>query len=69
MLDSTLISIMNEISDEIEKVPQSRFLPRPPGHDAPLNLETPRFQPLTSVEWLKENGLKAKKLDLYQVRL
>ena len=67
MLDSTLVSIMNEISAEIDKLPQSRFLPRPPGHDLPLQLDNPKFQPSSSVDWLRENGLKFRKLDLYQV--
>ncbi|XP_078691175.1 von Willebrand factor A domain-containing protein 3A-like [Branchiostoma floridae x Branchiostoma belcheri] len=67
MMGDALISIMNEISYEVEKLPQSRFLPRPPNHSGPLNIETPNFQPKTSEVWLKTNGLKGKKLNLYQV--
>ncbi|KAK7113358.1 von Willebrand factor A domain-containing protein 3A-like [Littorina saxatilis] len=67
MMGSALISIMNEISTEVAKLPQSRFLPRPPGHDLPLRIDIPKFQPRGSVEWLKQHGLKAKRLDLYQV--
>ncbi|WAQ95334.1 VWA3A-like protein [Mya arenaria] len=67
MMGSALISIMNEISTEVQKLPQSRFLPRPPGHDKPLKTEMPKFQPKSSIEWIKHHGLKAKQLDLYQV--
>ncbi|XP_076458970.1 von Willebrand factor A domain-containing protein 3A-like isoform X2 [Babylonia areolata] len=67
MMGSALISIMNEIKTEVAKLPQSRFLPRPPGHDLPLRVDVPKFQPRGSVEWLKQHGLKAKHLDLYQV--
>ncbi|XP_074648285.1 von Willebrand factor A domain-containing protein 3A-like isoform X2 [Tubulanus polymorphus] len=67
MMGSALISIMNEISTEVSKLPQSRFLPRPPGHEEPLTVEMPKFQPTTSDIWLKQHGLKAKNLDLYQV--
>lgn len=67
MMGSALISIMNEISNEVQKLPQSRFLPRPPGHDKPLKVEIAKFLPKSSVEWIKQHGLKAKQLDLYQV--
>ncbi|XP_055877562.1 von Willebrand factor A domain-containing protein 3A-like [Biomphalaria glabrata] len=67
MMGSALISIMNEITTEVSKLPQSRFLPRPPGHDLPLKLSVPNFHPRTSQEWLKQHGLKSKKLDLYQI--
>nr|KAG5713595.1 hypothetical protein BaRGS_024643 [Batillaria attramentaria] len=67
MMGSALISIMNEITQEVAKLPQSRFLPRPPGHDLPLRIDMPKFQPRGSVEWLRQHGLKAKRLDLYQV--
>ncbi|XP_060556889.1 von Willebrand factor A domain-containing protein 3A-like [Ruditapes philippinarum] len=67
MMGSALISIMNEITTEVQKLPQSRFLPRPPGHDKPLKIEMPKFQPKSSIEWIRQHGLKAKQLDLYQV--
>ncbi|XP_045213175.2 von Willebrand factor A domain-containing protein 3A-like isoform X3 [Mercenaria mercenaria] len=67
MMGSALISIMNEITTEVQKLPQSRFLPRPPGHDKPLKIEMPKFQPKSSVDWIGQHGLKAKQLDLYQV--
>ncbi|KAF6019954.1 VWA3A [Bugula neritina] len=67
LLGSALVSIMDEISNEVAKLPQSRFLPRPPGHDLPLNLDQPTFHPKTSKDWIKSNGLKAKNLEIYQV--
>lgn len=47
-----------QISTEVSKLPQSRFLPRPPGHDSPLKLETPKFNPMSSEDWLKLHGLR-----------
>lgn len=44
-----------------------RNLPRPPGHEGPLRVQTPSFQARTSTEWLREHGLRAKGLNLYQV--
>ncbi len=67
MLDSTLVSIMSENSAEIDKLHHSRFLPRQPGHDLPFNIENPKFIFTSSLDWLKDNGLKSRKLDLYQV--
>ncbi|XP_006823607.1 von Willebrand factor A domain-containing protein 3A-like [Saccoglossus kowalevskii] len=67
MMGDALVSILNEISLEVQKLPASRFLPRPPNHSGTLNIEIPPFQPKTSDEWLKMNGLRAKKLSLYQI--
>lgn len=67
MMGSALVSIMNEITTEVAKLPQSRFLPRPPGHDLPLKIEVPKFQARSSIEWIKQHGLKARRLDLYQI--
>ncbi|CAG2240359.1 von Willebrand factor A domain-containing protein 3A [Mytilus edulis] len=67
MMGSALVSIINEISTEVSKLPQSRFLPRPPGHDLQLKIEVPKFLARCSIEWIKQHGLKARKLDLYQV--
>lgn len=67
MLGDALVSIENEISMEVDTVNASRFLPRPPNHNMPLNIETPNFNPRKSEDWLSENGLKAKRLNLYQV--
>lgn len=69
MMGTALVSIMDEISLEVAKLPQSRFLPHPPGHYQPLRLDPAKFNPKTSDEWLQKNGLKAKNLDLYQLLL
>ncbi|PVD38341.1 hypothetical protein C0Q70_00953 [Pomacea canaliculata] len=58
---------VTNITNEVAKLPQSRFLPRPPGHDMPLRIEVQKFQPRCSTAWLKQHGMKAKHLDLYQV--
>jgi hypothetical protein len=42
-------------------------LPRPRGHDSPLKFAPVADSIKTSTEWLKEFGLKAKKLNLYQI--
>ncbi|KAG9477003.1 hypothetical protein GDO78_002410, partial [Eleutherodactylus coqui] len=65
--DDTFISIIQKISSEVAKIPPSAFLPRPPNHNAPLNITIPNFSPRTSAEWLRKNGLKAKKMTLYQI--
>ncbi|XP_038067534.1 von Willebrand factor A domain-containing protein 3A-like isoform X2 [Patiria miniata] len=67
MMGDALVSILNEISLEVQKLPQSRFLPRPPNHTGPLVLEEAAFLPKTSEDWLQQNGLKGKRLSLYQV--
>ncbi|XP_007951389.1 von Willebrand factor A domain-containing protein 3A [Orycteropus afer afer] len=61
-----LISMMKEISTEMAKEPLTSLLPKPPKHEGPLTIEFPNLN-RTSAEWLKINGLKAKKLSLYQV--
>ncbi|CAJ0946793.1 unnamed protein product, partial [Ranitomeya imitator] len=66
-LDDTCISIIQKISTEVAKIPPSAFLPKPPNHSAPLNIKIPHFLPRTSSEWLLKNGLRAKKMSLYQV--
>jgi hypothetical protein len=52
---------------EIEAFPQAKFLPRPRGHDLPLNIEKNVATIKTSASWLKIHGLKARKLNLYQI--
>ena len=47
-----------QISTEIEKMPQGRFLPQPVGHDLPLEIEVANFQPSSSSDWLAKHGLK-----------
>uniref|UniRef100_H2NQD2 von Willebrand factor A domain containing 3A n=1 Tax=Pongo abelii TaxID=9601 RepID=H2NQD2_PONAB len=61
-----LTCTMEEISTEITNGPLISLLPKPPKHDSPLTIEFPNLDK-TSAEWLKVNGLKAKKLSLYQV--
>uniref|UniRef100_A0A8C9A252 von Willebrand factor A domain containing 3A n=1 Tax=Prolemur simus TaxID=1328070 RepID=A0A8C9A252_PROSS len=61
-----LTCMMREISTEIAEGPLTGLLPKPPKHEAPLTIEFPNLDS-TSAEWLKVNGLKAKKLSLYQV--
>ncbi|XP_078095955.1 von Willebrand factor A domain-containing protein 3A [Mustelus asterias] len=63
----SLTEVMEEISTEVAKIPPDRFLTQPPNHDRPLCIETSNFLPKTSADWLRQNGLKAKKLSLYQV--
>nr|CAB3267658.1 von Willebrand factor A domain-containing protein 3A [Phallusia mammillata] len=67
MLGDALISIENEISMEVNRLSTARFLPRPPNHHRPLSIETPNFHPAPSSEWLAENGLKARSLNLFQI--
>ncbi|XP_076997692.1 von Willebrand factor A domain-containing protein 3A [Tamandua tetradactyla] len=62
-----LSGLMKEISTETEKGSSpTSLLPKPPKHESPLTIEFPNLDK-TSTEWLKVNGLKAKKLSLYQV--
>nr|XP_034372547.1 von Willebrand factor A domain-containing protein 3A [Arvicanthis niloticus] len=58
--------MIKEISTEIAKGPFTSLLSKPPKHEAPLTIKFPDLDK-TSAEWLKINGLKAKKLSLYQV--
>ncbi|XP_068941463.1 LOW QUALITY PROTEIN: von Willebrand factor A domain-containing protein 3A [Petaurus breviceps papuanus] len=60
-------NMAREISAEFTKLPISSFLPKPPKHEGPLKIKIPNFLTRTSADWLKTNGLKAKKLSLYQV--
>ncbi|XP_030069022.1 von Willebrand factor A domain-containing protein 3A [Microcaecilia unicolor] len=66
-LDDALTSIIQEISTEVAKLPPMRVLPQPPNHEGPLSITIPSFLPKTSADWLLKNGLKAKKLSLYQI--
>ncbi|XP_044513386.1 von Willebrand factor A domain-containing protein 3A [Gracilinanus agilis] len=60
-------SMAREISAEFTKLPISSFLPKPPKHEGPLKIKIPNFLTRTSEDWLKSNGLKAKKLTLFQI--
>ncbi|XP_020370555.2 von Willebrand factor A domain-containing protein 3A [Rhincodon typus] len=67
LLGDTLHEVAEQITTEVAKILPARFLPQPPNHDGPLCIETSSFLPKTSADWLKQHGLKAKKLSLYQV--
>uniref|UniRef100_A0A8K9XS47 VWFA domain-containing protein n=1 Tax=Oncorhynchus mykiss TaxID=8022 RepID=A0A8K9XS47_ONCMY len=45
----------------------SPSLPRPPNHNVPLSIKPPGVPPSSSADWLRNHGLKAKRLGLYQV--
>ncbi|XP_054849648.1 von Willebrand factor A domain-containing protein 3A [Eublepharis macularius] len=60
-------SLMPESSTEIVPLSPACLLPKPPNHEGPLVIQIPDFLAKSSAEWLKTNGLKAKKLSLYQV--
>uniref|UniRef100_A0A674JCH0 von Willebrand factor A domain containing 3A n=1 Tax=Terrapene triunguis TaxID=2587831 RepID=A0A674JCH0_9SAUR len=62
-----LFSCSHSISKEFTKLTPASFLPKPPKHEGPLVIQMPSFLAKTSAAWLKTNGLKAKKLSLYQV--
>ncbi len=54
------------MSLEREALESANYLPRPRGHDLPLNIEKASTD-RSSLEWIDQNGLKSKKLNLYQV--
>ncbi|XP_063027952.1 von Willebrand factor A domain-containing protein 3A isoform X3 [Melospiza melodia melodia] len=56
-----------DVSTAFASSAPSSFFPKPPRHKAPLVIQTPGILAKTSADWLKTYGLKAKKLDLYQV--
>ncbi|XP_071616839.1 von Willebrand factor A domain-containing protein 3A isoform X2 [Heliangelus exortis] len=62
----SFISRIADVFTEIADTAPSSFLPKPPKHKGPLVIQT-CVLPKTSKDWLKTNGLKAKKLNLYQV--
>ncbi|XP_065500951.1 von Willebrand factor A domain-containing protein 3A [Caloenas nicobarica] len=66
-IGGSLISRIAEVSTEFTNTAPSSFLPKPPKHEGPLVVQTPCVLAKTSTDWLKTNGLKAKKLNLYQV--
>ena len=39
-------------------MPASQFLPRPPNHTGPLDIQEASFCPKTTADWLAHNGLK-----------
>ncbi|XP_062444192.1 von Willebrand factor A domain-containing protein 3A [Rhea pennata] len=66
-INGSLISRIADISTKYTSTTPSNFLPKPPKHEEPLVIRVPSFPAKTSRDWLKTNGLKAKKLNLYQV--
>ncbi|KAM7039080.1 von Willebrand factor A domain-containing protein 3A isoform 3-T4 [Acridotheres tristis] len=56
-----------DVSTAFANTEPSSFFPKPPKHKGPLVIQTPGILGKTSADWLKTYGLKAKKLDLYQV--
>ncbi|KFZ53138.1 von Willebrand factor A domain-containing protein 3A, partial [Antrostomus carolinensis] len=66
-IDGSLIGTIADVSTEFANTLSSNFLPRSPKHEGPLVIQTPCVLARTSTDWLKTNGLKAKKLNLYQV--
>ncbi|XP_074014565.1 von Willebrand factor A domain-containing protein 3A [Numenius arquata] len=63
----SLISRIVDVSTEFGNGAPSSFLPKPLNHKGPLVIQTPGILAKNSTDWLKTNGLKAKKLNLYQV--
>ncbi|KAM6379102.1 von Willebrand factor A domain-containing protein 3A [Pluvialis apricaria] len=63
----SLISRIADVSTEFANTAPSNFLPKPPKHEGPLVIQTSCVLAKTSTDWLQTNGLKAKKLNLYQV--
>ncbi|XP_068063029.1 von Willebrand factor A domain-containing protein 3A isoform X1 [Anomalospiza imberbis] len=66
-VDGLLGSKRADVSTAFANTAPSSFSPKPPKHKAPLVIQTPGILAKTSADWLKTYGLKAKKLDLYQV--
>ncbi|XP_054068920.1 von Willebrand factor A domain-containing protein 3A isoform X2 [Rissa tridactyla] len=66
-IGGSLIIRIADVSTEFADTAPSSFLPKPPKHKGPLVIQSPCVLAKTSTDWLKTNGLKAKKLNLYQV--
>lgn len=67
ILGSAIVQIANELSNDHDNTQSSSYLPRPRGHELPLNIERHTAIERTSTEWINQHGLKSKKLNLYQV--
>lgn len=59
--------VLLQISNEVANLPQSRFLPRPPGHEKPLLIDMPKFSAAASDDWLRNHGLKGMKTEYDQM--
>ncbi|KFZ68142.1 von Willebrand factor A domain-containing protein 3A, partial [Podiceps cristatus] len=66
-IGGSLVSRIADVSTEFANTAPSNVLPKLPKHEGPLFIQTPCVLAKTSTEWLQTNGLKAKKLNLYQV--
>ncbi|KAM4657301.1 von Willebrand factor A domain-containing protein 3A [Amazona ochrocephala] len=66
-IGDSLIGRIADVSTEFARTAPCNFFPKPPKHEGPLVIQTPCVLAKTSKEWLKTYGLKAKKLNLYQV--
>ncbi|KAM9290621.1 von Willebrand factor A domain-containing protein 3A [Morus bassanus] len=66
-IGGSLVSRIADVSTEFANTEPSNFFPKPPKHEGPLVIQIPCVLAKTSTDWLKTNGLKAKKLNLYQV--
>ncbi|XP_075755559.1 von Willebrand factor A domain-containing protein 3A isoform X2 [Pelodiscus sinensis] len=66
-IGDSIIGRVQDISTEFTMLTPASGLPKPPKHEGPLVIQVPSFLAKTSGGWLKTNGLKAKKLSLYQV--
>ncbi|XP_016089414.1 von Willebrand factor A domain-containing protein 3A [Sinocyclocheilus grahami] len=66
-LGDTAVTVDSEISTGLDSLTLSDFSPVSSALSAPLCIQTTGPVPTTSSEWLKTHGLKAQKLDLYQL--
>uniref|UniRef100_A0A8B9GK69 VWFA domain-containing protein n=1 Tax=Astyanax mexicanus TaxID=7994 RepID=A0A8B9GK69_ASTMX len=66
-LEDLTVPVMSEISEDLDCLSLSDLKSDPHDGSAALCIQPPTPLPTTSAEWLKTNGVKAKKLSLYQV--
>ncbi|KAJ7401385.1 hypothetical protein BTVI_96387 [Pitangus sulphuratus] len=66
-LDGSVSSKRADFSTGFANTAPSSFFPKAPKLKGPLVIQTPNVLAKTSTDWLKTYGLKAKKLNLYQV--
>ncbi|XP_044289601.1 von Willebrand factor A domain-containing protein 3A [Varanus komodoensis] len=66
-MDDLLFNLIREGSMECLTLPAESCILKPPKHESLLAIQMPGLLAKTSAEWLRTNGLKAKKLSLYQV--
>uniref|UniRef100_A0A9J8CR63 von Willebrand factor A domain containing 3A n=1 Tax=Cyprinus carpio carpio TaxID=630221 RepID=A0A9J8CR63_CYPCA len=66
-LGDTAVTVDSEVSTGLDSLTLSDFSPVSSALSAPLCIQTTGPVPTSSSEWLKTHGLKAQKLDLYQL--